>query len=250
MFGKLSFRKIRPKGSASAAGKMLRPKAITFDCYGTLIDWETGIKGVLQKILWSKNPGGLRVETVFRRWREVEFDLIQKGYKPYRMVLRESLVATLQEFGFIQLFEDEEEALGKAMPTWRPFPEVERTLRKLKTLYRVAVISNVDGDIIERNLKFLDVQFDSVMTAEHARAYKPSRKIFELAWRELDGAPSEFLHVGASHSVDIVAARGFGCPTVWVSRPTAQANPTDTEPDSPSDFVVKDLSGLLEIVDM
>ena len=250
MFGKSLFKKSRPQGSRAAAGKKLHPKAITFDCYGTLIDWETGIKRTLHRILWSTNPGGLSAETVFRRWREVEFELIQKEYKPYREILRESLVATLREFGFLQLFEDEKEALGKAMPTWRPFPEVEKTLQKLKARYLIGVVSNVDSDIIGRNLKFVNVQFDVVMTAERAGAYKPSRKIFELAWRELNGRPSEFLHVGASLHVDIVPASEFGCSTVWVNRSTAQANPTDTEATFQPEVAVKDLSGLLEVVEL
>ena len=250
MFDKLLFKRSRPKGSSTSAGKKLRPKAITFDCYGTLIDWETGIKGTLHKILWTKNPGGLSVETVFRRWREVEFDLIQKEYKPYRLILQESLVGTLREFGFVQLFEHEEKALGDAMPTWRPFPEVEKTLQKLKAHYPIAVISNVESDIIERNLKFLNVQFDVVMTAERAHAYKPDRKIFESAWRDLNGTPSEFLHVGASLHVDIVSASEYGCSTVWVNRSTAQENPTDTEADFRPDFEVKDFLGLLEVVEL
>lgn len=228
----------------------MQPQAVTFDCYGTIIDWETGIKRNLEKILWNKNPGGLAVETVFRRWREVEFGLIRKEYKPYRTILRESLVATLREFGFVQLFEDEKNALGRSMPTWRPFPEVEKTLQRLKARYPIAVISNVDSDIIERNLKFLNVQFDVVMTAERARAYKPSRSIFEMAWSELNTAPSEILHVGASLHVDIVAAGGFGCSTVWVNRSTAQSNPTDTEADVQPDFVIEDLARLLEVVEL
>ncbi len=180
----------------------------------------------------------------------MEFEFIQRTYNPYRLILRESLVATLREFGFIKLFDHEEEMLGKAMSTWRPFPEIDKTLQKLKARYPIAVISNVDSDIIEKSLKFLTVQFDVVMTAEQARAYKPSRKIFELAWRELNGGASDFLHVGASLRVDIMAASEFGCTTVWVNRASAQANPTDTEADFRPDVEIKDLSGLVEVVEL
>jgi 2-haloacid dehalogenase len=125
------------------------------------------------------------------------------------------------ELGFKPTAEDEA-SLPDSLSTWKPWPDTVAALRKLKSKFRLAILSNVDDDLFAATNPQLGVEFDEIITAQQARAYKPSPKIFELALTRI-GAPTErVLHVGQSIFHDVIPAQSLGLSAVWVNRPSAR----------------------------
>jgi len=219
-----------------------KPTFVTFDCYGTLIDWDRGILACFEKILKGKRDG-VDLQAFHRHWEEVQFQLIQKEFKLYRHILRESLAETLEDFGLPYVAGDGE-TFAEAMPTWGPFPEVKPALERLKTRYTLAIISNTEDGILAESIKRIGTSFDQTITAEEAKVYKPSRKIFEHALAKLGGRPEEILHVAFGFKYDIIPAKALGLMTVWVNR-AGERNPGPVEADAE----IRDLSGLPALVE-
>jgi len=191
-------------------------QAITFDCYGTLIDWESGILRALQPLLAEH---GKRVpdEQVLAIYAELEPSVQAAEYLPYRRVLEEVVRGLGQHFGF-SVSTDEARSLAASLKSWTPFPDTVAVLRALKSKYRLGIISNTDDDLFSDSARHLHVAFDWVITAEQARAYKPARAIFELALRKIGLAPGKVLHAGQSMFHDVIPARQMGMSTVRVTR--------------------------------
>lgn len=217
------------------------PTFITFDCYGTLIDWERGILACFEQILRGKRAD-VDLRTFHRYWEEVQFQLIQEEFKPYRQILRESLAETLAAFG-LPYVADDGEAFAAAMPTWEPFPEVKASLALLKGRFPLIIISNTEDGILAESIRRIGLPFDQTITAEEARVYKPNRKIFEYALAKLGAHPEEVLHVAYGFKYDIIPAKALGLMTVWVNR-TGEQNPEPVEADA----VIRDLRGLPGLV--
>jgi len=214
---------------------------VTFDCYGTLIDWDTGIRSFLQNLLAHKDAT-VDLDTLHRKWEEVQFDLIQREYRPYKDILRLSLEGTLKEFG-IPYEPSDGDAFAASMPTWQPFPDVPPTLRELKRHVHIAIISNTDNDILRESVKLMGVEFDALITAEDARVYKPNLRIFEFALQRLGEAPDRILHVAFGFQYDLVPAKQVGMTTCWLNR-TGEPMPEGVMPD----FVLTDFTKLPPLV--
>lgn len=214
---------------------------VTFDCYGTLIDWDEGIRTFLGDLL---NRKGSRVDldALHRRWEAIQFDLIQQTYRPYKDILRLSLEATLKEF-CIPYSPEDGDAFAASMPTWRPFPDVPPTLRALKRHARLAIISNTDNDILKESVKLMGAEFDALITAEDAKVYKPHPRIFEFALQRLGEAPDRILHVAFGFKYDLAPAKAVGMKTCWVNR-KGEPMPEGVAPD----FVLTDFRQLPELV--
>ena len=215
-------------------------RLISFDCYGTLIDWETGLLTALRAAL----PGlGLSDDEILGDFAEMEPRIQATGYKSYREVLREVLLSFANRCGKSPLSSD---ALADSIASWNPFPETVHALGRLKSKYRLAILSNIDNDLFAGTAGRLVVSFDHVITAEEAGAYKPNRRNFEMLLQRTGMAPGEIIHVGESLFHDIAPAQGLGITTVWVNRSngrTARASKTaDTKPD----VTVCDLNALAE----
>lgn len=206
-----------------------RFQAITFDCYGTLIDWETGLLGALQAIL---NAHGQNVtdEQILKIYGELE-PPAQNPYKRYRAVLADVVRGFADRLKF-QVSDAEAESLANSIRSWQPFPDTVGALKKLKTKYRLAVISNIDDDLFASTAPRLQVEFDEVITAQQAKAYKPSPTPFRIALGRLDLSPNEVLHAGQSVYHDVLPAKALGIATVLVHRRGCGATrPTAGEPD-------------------
>ncbi|MFA0761369.1 MAG: hypothetical protein HZLCBSQH_001475 [Candidatus Fervidibacterota bacterium] len=214
---------------------------VTFDCYGTLIDWDEGIRTFLSDLL---NRKGVRadLDALHRRWEAIQFDLIQQTYRPYMDILRLSLEVTLKEFG-IPYSPEDGDAFAASMPTWRPFPDVPPTLRELKRYAHLAIISNTDNDILRESVKLMGAEFDALITAEDAKVYKPNPRIFEFALRRLNEAPERILHVAFGFKYDLAPAKQVGMTTCWLNR-TGEPMPEGTKPD----FVIGALSEVLTLL--
>ena len=197
-----------------------RFEILTFDCYGTLINWEAGILPVLHRVLASH---GKKVDDAVLLKMYGDFELLseQGEFHPYRTVL-ESVVRRLgANLGFSPSNE-ECAALPSSLPSWRPWPDTVAALQRLKTRFRLAIVSNVDDDLFATTRPKLGVEFDEVITAQQAQAYKPSLKMFELALRRVNAPAHRVLHVGQSVYHDVVPAQALGLATVWVNRPSAR----------------------------
>jgi 2-haloacid dehalogenase len=193
-------------------------RLLTFDCYGTLIDWETGIFSALRPIL-AANGKAISDSEVLRLYSDLEFDAEQGEYLPYREVLQSVVRGFGQRLGFTPT-EAEARSLPESLPAWLPFPDTIAALGALKERYRLAAVSNIDDDLFVSTARHLQVPFDFVITAQQARAYKPSLQMFKLAQQRTGVGQGQWLHIAQSVYHDIVPANLLGIDTVWVNRPS------------------------------
>lgn len=216
-----------------------RFEACTFDCYGTLIDWETGILEALRPVLRAHEVD-MTDGAIVALFGRVEAEIQAEPYRRYAEVLAE----VVRRFGAHLDFQptpDEVQRLPESLPSWRPFLDTVTALRVLKARYRLGILSNVDDALFARSAEHLEVAFDWVITAEQVRSYKPRPGHFTRALEVIPVAHDRFLHVAQSLFHDIVPARELGWTTVWVNRPgsvvgvtpdhRAQARPDVTVPD-------------------
>lgn len=191
-------------------------KALTFDCYGTLIDWENGILGALKPLLLAHNSN-LDNEQILELFAKFEAELEKGEYLKYREVLRRVVQKFGERFGF-EPTADELNSLADSIQHWLPFPDTVEALQILKQKFKLVIISNVDNDLFAFSAKHLKVEFDQIITAEQAKSYKPSLNNFRLAIERIDLPLEQILHVAASVYHDIVTAKSLGLSTVWVNR--------------------------------
>jgi 2-haloacid dehalogenase len=225
-------------------------RALTFDCYGTLIDWEQGIGTWLSS--WAEGHGfSLSIETLLngfaRAENEVERDHPQA---PYPEILRLTLAALGRSLG-IEPTPAEAAAFGGSVGDWPAFPDTPSALRLLQERYRLVIVSNVNRASFSRTNQRLGITFDAIVTAEEVGAYKPDHRMFLRAFEVLEGmgiGRGEILHVAQSLFHDHVPAKELGLATVWVNRRRGQEGWGATAP--PPTPVVPDLEvgSLAELV--
>ena len=211
-----------------------RYEVLTFDCYGTLIDWETGIFSALRPIL-AAHGKSIDDATVLKLYGDFELRSEQGEFRPYRAVLQ----SVVQQFGAHLGFDPtpaEVRSLPDSLAGWKPWPDTVAALHQLKRRFRLAILSNVDDDLFAATRPQLAVEFDEVITAQQAQAYKPSLKLFELALGRIKAPAHRVLHVGQSVYHDVVPAQSLGLATVWVNRPSARpgvgaVKSADAKPD-------------------
>jgi len=216
-------------------------KAITFDCYGTLIDWETGLLGTLRPFLNSHGQK-LTDAQILEIYGELE-PAAQNPYRRYREVLAEVMRGFGKRLGFA-VTNDEAATLAESLKNWQPFPDTVAALEKLKSKFKLGIISNIDDDLFAATAKHLQVKFDEVVTAEQARAYKPSLAPFHLAQHRLGLSAGQWLHAGQSVFHDVVPAKSLGLASVLVYRRGAGATRAT---ESKADLQVPDLRTLAEL---
>lgn len=197
-----------------------RFEILTFDCYGTLINWEAGLLPALQRIL-SAHDKKVDDATLLRLYGDFEQRSEHGAFHPYREVLGSVVRQLGIELGFTPTAE-EVLSLPESLPTWKPWPDTVAALLQLKTRFRLAILSNIDDDLFAATRPQLGVDFDEVITAQQAQAYKPSLKLFELALSRLNAPAHRVLHVGQSIYHDVIPAQALGLATVWVNRPSAR----------------------------
>ncbi len=218
------------------------PKAITFDCYGTLIDWESEIQQFFAESLDSKGYGIVDPLTLQAEWEEIQFLYIQEQYRPYHQVLRDTLRMAFDSYQ-IPTDDGECEKFADSMGYWKPFPDTRDAILELQKLVKVVLITNTDDAIIAETERTIGVKFDDIITAEQAQAYKPSHKGFLLARERLGLDVSEIWHAGFGFKYDIVPATELGYTTVWVNR-QGEVRPVDVK----ETFLVGDMRTLVYLV--
>jgi 2-haloacid dehalogenase len=199
-----------------------RPSWITFDCYGTLIQWDEGLLEAVRSILARKGKS-IDPQRFIDIYDRREHALEQTPpHRIFSEVAGSALRLAMQDLGVAS---DERDAasLTEAIGAMPPFPEVVATLRELKRAgFGLCIVSNTDDAIIAGNVAQLGGCIDRVVTAEQAGAYKPSRRIFEFARRALGVKSDEVVHVCASPHLDLVATRELGIRDVWIDRGTGR----------------------------
>jgi 2-haloacid dehalogenase len=200
-----------------------RFEILTFDCYGTLINWEEGILGCLHRILAAHHTNKDTDDaTILKLYGDFEASAEAGAYRPYREVLQSVVRQFGEQLGFTPT-DEEIRSLPESLRDWKPWPDTVAALHKLHSRFRLAVISNVDDDLFVTTQPQLGVKFDRVITAQQAGAYKPSLKIFELALSRIGIPAKRILHVGQSIYHDVIPAQSLGLATVWVNRPSPRA---------------------------
>jgi len=215
---------------------------LTFDCYGTLIDWETGILAGLRAVL---RPRGIEPpdEELLERYAASEAATEAGPYRRYREVLATALLDVAHAYG-VEPTPAEIAVFGGSVADWPAFPDTVDALARLAKRFRLGVITNCDDDLFAASNRRLGVTFDWIVTAEQVGSYKPSERNFEIAFARIDVPRERVLHVAQSLFHDHVPARRFGLSTVWVDRrhdrpgfgatPPAEAKPDLTVPDMES----------------
>ena len=195
-----------------------RFEILTFDCYGTLINWEDGILRCLHRIL-AAHGKDTEDAAILQLYGDFEARAEQGKYRCYREVLQSVVRQFGEQFGFSPT-ESETKSLPESLPNWKPWPDTVNALRELQKRFRLSVISNVDDDLFAGTQPQLGIKFDQIITAQQAGAYKPSLKIFELALSRIGVPAHRILHVGQSIYHDVLPAQSLGLATVWVNRPS------------------------------
>ncbi|CAB3731921.1 haloacid dehalogenase type II [Paraburkholderia rhynchosiae] len=213
-----------------------RPRWLTFDCYGTLIQWDEGLRAAVREILETKRGSDIDPAQVIAVYDRHEHALEQTPpHRSFREVAGVGLRLALAELGLAGDERDESDAriLTDRISAMPPFPEVVDTLRRLKQDgYRLCIVSNTDDDVIAGNVAQLGGYIDRVVTAQQAGAYKPARQLFDYAHRELGVTPEEVVHICASPHLDHAAARDIGFRCVWIDRATGRTLLPDYTPDA------------------
>jgi 2-haloacid dehalogenase len=216
---------------------MAAPRWATFDCYGTLIDWNAGIRAELERVFGTQDSSRL-----LERYHELEPRLESESYRSYREVLTLALEELARGEG-LQLPEGEAGALARSLPDWQPFPEVPEALAELRDRgWKLVILSNSDRDLIAASQKQLGVPFDLAIVAEDVQSYKPAHGHWERFYEATTAERERHVHVGASLFHDIAPANELGLRSVWVNRLDEEADPEPTRE-------ISDLAPLPNVLD-
>ncbi len=210
-----------PIGHATQRHPILVPvdfkqvRLITFDCYGTLIDWESGMLRALRPLF-----AGVSDDQLLKLYSEIEPEIQSASYLPYRTVLGRAVEQIGQRLNR-KVSPAEAEAFAESLKQWQPFPDTVAALHILARHYKLGIISNIDDDLFAATNKLLDTSFDLIVTAQQVKSYKPSLNNFHEAIRRASEAgigKEEILHAAESRHHDIAPANALGLKNVWVNR--------------------------------
>jgi len=225
---------------------LTRFEALTFDCYGTLIDWERGILEAVRPIL-RRHGIVCDDDWLLGLYARAEAGAEAGPWRPYREVLGSVMERLGAELGFAP-DDDERGALARTLPDWPPFADTVESLTALARGYRLAIVSNVDDDLFAGTRRQLGVAFDLVTTAQQLKSYKPAPIHFTATLDRLHLEPGRVLHVAQSLYHDIAPARALGIPTAWVNRRAGREGSGATPPaEARPDLEVFDLKALVTL---
>lgn len=201
------------------------PKVITFDCYGTLVQWYEVLLREIGDTLRAHGRDNAAASAILDSFSAQGRRLTaERPHRLYGEILRTGFAAALREHGLAPRA-DEIERLAAAPASMGPHPEVPDALRRLRERYKLAIFTNSDDDLIAPTVAKIGVPFDYVITAEQARAYKPSRQLFEYGYRSMGVTPNETVHVAMGMYWDMKARHELGLRGIWVNRRRETGNP-------------------------
>lgn len=222
-------------------------EVLTFDCYGTLVDWESGILNALNPVLVAH---GIQMEDerLLELYAELEPSEEKGAYRSYRSILSSVVTRIGERLNFIPN-SSELNCLAESIKNWQPFPDTVTALQLLHSRFKLAIISNIDDDLFAFTGQHLKTKFDWVITASQVKSYKPSENNFLKAMERMQVPRERILHVAQSVFHDIVPAKKLGISTVWVKRRQSGETFGATPPASmKADVEVQDLRSLVELI--
>jgi 2-haloalkanoic acid dehalogenase type II len=205
----------------------MRPGLLTFDCYGTLIDWNRGIAGAVRDA--CPEARSISNDALLRSFYAIQDDLKTSEYRPYRQLLTEVTLELARRGGW-EVTEKSAGGVPASIPEWRPFEDTNASLVRLAEAgFRLGILSNIDDDLLAGTLRHFDVDFDLLVTAQSQRSYKPASAHFDRALEEVGGDQRRMLHLAQSLFHDVRPAGRLGIDVVWVNR-GGEPQPEDVEP--------------------
>lgn len=222
-------------------------ETLTFDCYGTLIDWESGIASAIDRIL-REHSIHLDRDEILTAHSEFEPKHQSSGYLPYREVLARVVDDFARRYSFTPT-ESQRASLAESIRDWPPFPDSTESLNRLHKRFKLVIISNIDDDLFAYSQGVLNVKFDQIITAAQSNAYKPSHAMFNHAFGVILTPKDRILHVAQSLFHDIAPANQLGLMTVWVNRRKGQPGSGATPGASATpDIEVATLAELADLI--
>ena len=214
---------------------------ITFDCYGTLIDWESGI---VNAFLSEASADGVELDTesIIAAYMAEEPAVEAEQYRRYREVLGETARRVAAELGW-KIGPERAGFLAASVPRWQPFLDTNPALERLAQKFQLGILSNIDDDLLEATLKHLTVRFAFTITAEQVRSYKPGLAHFQMAAARTPG--KRLLHAAQSYFHDVVPTSRLNIPVAWVNRKGETIGERGILPP----YQVEDLTGLADLLD-
>ena len=199
---------------------------ITFDCYGTLIDWESGIISAFQAEA-AKDGVELRGDQIIDAYTEAELEVESESYRSYREVLGETALKVAGKLGW-DLPPKHAGFLAASLPGWQPFSDTNPALERLARRFRLGILSNIDDELLSATRWHFTVAFDLIVTAQQVRSYKPGFAHFKEALAR--AGDQRLLHAAQSYFHDVVPATRLGIPVVWINRKAAGIQPGSPTP--------------------
>src|ERR687891_2260962 len=188
---------------------------ISFDCYGTLIDWETGAYDAFQK---EADRDGFTIDRdeLIPRFIEIQREIQSGSYELYAEVLRRTAVRVAKDLGW-ELESSRAQFLPDSVPSWQPFREANAAMDRLKSKYEIGIVSNIDDKLLGLSRRHLRTELDLVVTAQQVRSYKPDPAHFKEAARRLGGKKG-WVHIGSGYNADVAPLLKMNVPVIWVNR--------------------------------
>lgn len=210
----------------------------TFDCYGTLVNWNEGIRGQLARLISAD-----RADELLARYHEVERRIqSQNPTLSYREVMARVLSQLARDTG-VELADEDRDALAESLPEWPVFEDVRPALHEADDRgWKLAILSNTDRDLIDASMRTLGAPFEFAIVASEVGSYKPAHGHWKAFDRATQADPGRHVHVAQSHFHDVVPATELGLQTVWINRLGEQGDPAPTRQ-------LPDLSGLADVLD-
>ena len=218
---------------------------VSFDCYGTLIDWESGILGYVRPLLRANGCEASEAQ-ILNLYSELEPREQSGPYRTYREVLASVMHGYAKELKF-DLSAAEAAGLADSIADWKPFPDTVRGLRDLKSRYKLAILSNIDDDLFALTATHLEVPIDLIVTAQQVQSYKPSQRNFETLLTRIGGSSRVLLHAAESLYHDVAPARRLGISTVWVNRRQGKPAAATRLADAKADLEVASIQELARV---
>ena len=201
---------------------------VTFDCYGTLIDWETGVYDAFQK---EADRDGFTIERgeLIPRFIDVQREIQRGSYELYAEVLRRTAVKVAEELGW-QLEPSRSNFLPDSVPRWPPFRETNAQLERFSKKYEIGVLSNIDDKLLGATRRHFRTDFDLVVTAQQVRSYKPDPAHFKECARRIEGKKRRWVHIASGYPTDIEPCLKQKVPVIWVNRHGEKLEPSQKKP--------------------
>jgi 2-haloalkanoic acid dehalogenase type II len=214
---------------------------ITFDCYGTLIDWEGGIVAAFQSEA-ARHGVEFEADRIIEAYMAAEPEVESDSYRPYRDVLARTATKVADGLG-LRLATEDADFLAASLPQWRPFADTNRALDNLSRRFSLGILSNVDDDLLRATLRHFTVAFDLIVTAEQVRSYKPAHAHFLEARHRM--GEKRWLHAAQSYFHDVIPASELHIPVAWVNRKGERASIGGPRPT----YEVRDLAEMADLLE-